>query len=158
MQIKVQTGTLKRTKWHECVIRFFLGGAVTVVAAMVAKEFGPAAGGLFLAFPAIFPASATLVEKHEREMKEQQGLHRQECGRAAAALDAAGAVLGSLGLLAFAAFVWLLLPDHSPWVVLIAAGMLWFATSCCLWWVREHRHRIFGVPNRMSGPSGHRVK
>ena len=28
---------------------------------------------LFLAFPAIFPASATLIEKHEKEKKEREG-------------------------------------------------------------------------------------
>jgi hypothetical protein len=34
----------------------------------------PVVGGLFLAFPAIFPASATLIEKHVRERKEKAGL------------------------------------------------------------------------------------
>ena len=34
----------------------------------------PVVGGLFLAFPAIFPASATLIEKHGRERKEKAGL------------------------------------------------------------------------------------
>jgi hypothetical protein len=37
-------------------------------------EWGPAVVGLFLAFPAIFPASATLIEKHERQRKQRQGL------------------------------------------------------------------------------------
>jgi hypothetical protein len=41
-----------------------LGGVVTVVAGLLAKHYGPVFGGLFLAFPAIFPASATLVDKH----------------------------------------------------------------------------------------------
>jgi len=46
---------------------------VTAVAGIIANKFGPAIGGLFLAFPAIFPASATLIEKHEKEKKEKQG-------------------------------------------------------------------------------------
>ena len=153
MQIKVHTDTLKQTRWHECIIRFVLGGAISVVAALMAKKFGPTVGGLFLAFPAIFPASATLVEKHEREKKEEKGLHGNERGRDAAALDAAGAAVGSLGLLAFAVFVWQLLPDHSPWIVMIGAGVLWCIASCCLWLAREHRHKIFGVPHRVIRPS-----
>jgi len=159
MQIKVHTDTLKQTRWYECVIRFVLGGVISVVAYLMAKKFGSTVGGLFLAFPAIFPASATLVEKHEREKKEEKGLHGSERGRDAAALDAAGAALGSLGLFAFAACLWQVLPDHSPWIVMIGAGVLWFLTSCCLWFVREHRNRILGVPtHRVIGPSGHRVK
>ena len=59
---------------------------MTVLAGVIAKKFGPVVGGLFLAFPAIFPASATLIEKHERERKERKGLKgdaaslsRREC-------------------------------------------------------------------------------
>jgi hypothetical protein len=48
-------------------------------------------GGLFLAFPAIFPASATLIEQHERRRKQGTGGHGTLRGRRAAALDAAGA-------------------------------------------------------------------
>jgi hypothetical protein len=48
-------------------VRFALGGFATVAAGLVADLWGPAAGGLFLAFPAIFCATATLIEKHERE-------------------------------------------------------------------------------------------
>ena len=47
---------------------------MTVVAGLIAARFGPVIGGLFLAFPAIFPASATLIEKHVRERKEKAGL------------------------------------------------------------------------------------
>jgi hypothetical protein len=35
--------------------------------------FGPSIGGLFLAFPAL-PASATLIEKHEKHKKEENGV------------------------------------------------------------------------------------
>ena len=47
-----------------------LGGVMTVVAGLIAARFGPVIGGLFLAFPAIFPATATLIEKHVLERKE----------------------------------------------------------------------------------------
>jgi hypothetical protein len=144
-QIQVHADTLKQTRWYECVIRFLLGGAITVVAGLAAKKFGPTVGGLFLAFPAIFPASATLVEKHERERKEQKGLHGSERGRHAAALDAAGAAMGSIGLLMFALLVWQVLPDNSAVLILIAAAVLWFMSSVILWLLREHRHRLFGA-------------
>jgi Protein of unknown function (DUF3147) len=72
--IKVDPSVLRRTKWHDYAIRFFFGGVITVVTGIIAKKFGPGIGGLFLAFPAIFPASATLIEKHEREKRESRGL------------------------------------------------------------------------------------
>lgn len=152
-QIQVTAGTLKQTRWYECAIRFLLGGAITVIAGLAGKKFGPTVGGLFLAFPAIFPASATLVEKHERERKEEKGLHGAERGRDAAALDAAGAAMGSIGLLVFALFVWQLLPDHSTALMLFVAGVLWFVSAACLWLVREHRHGIFGIRKQSSSLS-----
>ena len=81
---------------------------MTVVAGLIAARFGPVIGGLFLAFPAIFPASATLIEKHVRERKERAGLPGARRGKEAAALDAAGAALGSFGLAAFGLVIWLI--------------------------------------------------
>jgi hypothetical protein len=46
-----------------------------------------------LAFPAIFPASATLIEKHEKERKARAGIRNTLRGRQATALDAPGAAL-----------------------------------------------------------------
>jgi uncharacterized protein DUF3147 len=73
MIIKVKIATLAEGHWYEYAIRFVLGGLMTVAAGLVAATWGPLIGRLFLAFPAIFPASATLVEKHEREKKEKSG-------------------------------------------------------------------------------------
>jgi nicotinamidase-related amidase len=70
------------------MIRFALGGAMTVIAGLIASRYGPVVGGLFLAFPAIFPASATLIEKHQRERKKKAGLSGARRGKEAAALDA----------------------------------------------------------------------
>ena len=148
MRIKIDFATLKETRWYEPAIRFLLGGAITVIAGLIAGKFGAAVGGLFLAFPAIFPASATLVEKHEAEKKQEQGMHGEERGRDAAALDAAGAAMGSVGLMLFALMVWQLLPEHSTPLVLTGALALWFASSLAVWLVREHRHKIFGFWRR----------
>ena len=98
MIVRLKLSALRETSGREYLIRFALGGAATVVAGLIAAGFGPAVGGLFLAFPAIFPASATLVEKHVRERKEKAGLAGSRRGKEAAALDAVGAALGSFGL------------------------------------------------------------
>jgi len=82
------------------------GGIITIFAGMIAERWGPGIGGLFLAFPAIFPASATLIEKHERQKKTTKGLHGQERGTDAAALDALGTAMGSIGLAVFAGVCW----------------------------------------------------
>jgi Protein of unknown function (DUF3147) len=74
MLIKTDWSVLRNTGWKHYAIRFVLGGSITVAAGLIATEFGPSVGGLFLAFPAIFPASATLAEKREKERKGKKGL------------------------------------------------------------------------------------
>ena len=91
MRVKIDVSALKKTRWYEFAVRFLFGGLITAGAGIIAKEFGPGVGGLFLAFPAIFPAGATLIEKHEKQKKERAGLHGSARGRKAAAIDAAGA-------------------------------------------------------------------
>jgi len=135
--IKLSASGLRQTKWHECLIRLLLGGAITAIAGIIAKKFGPALGGLFLAFPAIFPASATLIEKHEKQKKEHHGVHGTMRGRDAAGVDAAGAAIGSIGLLTFALLVWNLIPRHSGWSVLTGASLAWFAVSFLVWRIRK---------------------
>jgi len=135
--IKFEWTAIAQSRWQEQALRFAVGGAITVAAGLIAKEFGPGIGGLFLAFPAIFPASATLVEKHERERKEEEGVQGAERGRQAASLDAAGAAMGSLGLLVFALVVWRWLPVHSAWLVLPLATVIWFGISLTAWVVRK---------------------
>jgi hypothetical protein len=133
MTVKFDLSALAATKWHEYAIRFFFGGAITVIAGMLAKEFGPVFGGLFLAFPAIFPASATMVEKHERGKKLEAGMSGSSRGRQAAALDARGAAVGSIGLACFAFAVWKLLVFWNPIQALSAALGVWLAVSVLIW-------------------------
>jgi hypothetical protein len=54
MLISLKGSALKETKGYEYLVRFGLGGITTVLAGVIADRFGPATGGLFLAFPAIF--------------------------------------------------------------------------------------------------------
>jgi len=137
VQIKTDLSGLQQTKWHEYAIRFFFGGLITAIAGMIAKEFGAVVGGLFLGFPAIFPASATLIEKHEKNRRQEHGLEGTEGAGKAAGLDAAGASMGSIGLLVFAFSVWQLLPRHSAWVVLTGATVAWLAVSVVVWHARS---------------------
>jgi hypothetical protein len=88
---------------------------------------------LFLAFPAIFPASATLVERHEREKKKKAGIQQTVRGRRAAGLDASGAAMGSAGLLVFAFLVSQLLRVWNAAAVLLTATGAWLAVSILLW-------------------------
>src|SRR5882724_9714123 len=121
MKIRVNLSALAETKWHEYVVRFLFGGLVTAVAGIIAKAFGPVFGGLFLAFPAIFPASATLVEKHEVQKKRRVGIVATMRGKQAAALDAFGAAQGSLALISFAVIIWKLFPrTNAPLALFIA--------------------------------------
>ena len=136
MRIKIDPSGLHETRWYELAMRFVAGGLMTAGAGLIAKEYGPVVGGIFLAFPAIFPASATLIEKHEKEKKEEAGLDGTVRGRKAAGLDAAGAALGSLGLLIFALLVKQFLVGHSSWLVLAGSTMVWLAVSLLLWLIR----------------------
>jgi hypothetical protein len=137
MKVKIDSAELTRVKWYEYAIRFLFGGAVTAIAGIIAKRFGPVAGGLFLSFPAILPASATLIEKHEIQKKRRAGIDGTTRGRKAAALDAAGAAMGSIGLMLFGLTVWQLLPPDHGSKILAGATFVWFVAAVGIWWSRE---------------------
>jgi hypothetical protein len=131
--IKADFSALRKTKWYEYAIRFIFGGLVTVATGMIAKTYGPSVGGLFLAFPAIFPASLSLVDKHTRKKKERAGMDGANRGRAAAALNAKGSAIGTLGLLAFAAATTHWLPNLQGWKALPIALAIWLLVSALVW-------------------------
>jgi uncharacterized protein DUF3147 len=112
--IRFSPSSLKKGRWYEYVIRFALGGAATVFTGLVSSRYGASVGGLFLALPAIFCASATLIEKHEIRKKMEAGLAGERRGQQAAALNAIGAALGALGMLAFAVVFWLTVESSVP--------------------------------------------
>jgi hypothetical protein len=136
MIVQFNPSALRQTRWYEYLVRFVLGGAMTVGTGLIAARFGPVIGGLFLAFPAIFPASATLIEKHVRERKEKAGLAGQRRGKEAAALDAIGASLGSFGLAAFGLVSWLIIIESAAWALLLATAT-WLAVAMVAWQVRR---------------------
>jgi hypothetical protein len=109
-------GTVPR---RNIAVRFAFGAVVSVLAGLVGYGFGPTAGGLLLAFPAILPATLTLIEKEE--------------GDRPARADDDGAALGAVALVAFAAAGWLLLPDYGAAVALLAATGSWLAVAVGLY-------------------------
>jgi uncharacterized protein DUF3147 len=137
MHIEFDLSALHEIRWYQYAVRFLFGGLITAMAGVIAKEFGPVVGGLFLAFPAIFPASATLIEKHEKERKQEHGLNGTVRAAEVVSTDAAGAAIGSLGLVVFAVVVWRLIPNHSTGWALGAATFAWLAVSALLWDLRK---------------------
>ena len=141
MRIRINLASLKQTLWHEYLTRFLLGGAITVTTGLIAKHFGPVIGGLFLAFPAIFPSGATLIEKHERDKKRRAGIPQTIRGRLAAALDARGAAMSTLALAAFGGVIWQLLPLYNAAMILAGALAVWLALAILIWRILKLRAR-----------------
>jgi Protein of unknown function (DUF3147) len=134
--IRISPSSLREGRWYEYMIRFALGGAATVFTGIISSRYGASVGGLFLALPAIFCASATLIEKHEIRRKREAGLSGERRGQEAAALDAAGAALGALGMLAFAGvFLWLV--ERSVPAAFATASLAWIIVSVAAWFVRQ---------------------
>src|ERR1700761_2977641 len=128
-RIEADWHSLKETRPHEYAVRFVFGGLSTVAAALIAKRFGPGIGGLFLAFPAIFPASASLIESHEIKRKAKVGSDGRNRGRLAASLDSQGASLGCVGLIGFAFIVWRLVSSLNTSLTIAVAGMTWLVIA-----------------------------
>lgn len=137
MIVKADISALKKANWPEYVIRFLFGGLMTVIAGLVAKHYGAELGGLFLAFPAIAPAAATMIDQHAKEQKQRAGFEGHTRGRRTAALDMFGTLWGSVGLLAFALVIWQMGPAHSAWMVLPVATMAWFVGALSIWELRR---------------------
>ncbi|MGH7765174.1 MAG: DUF3147 family protein [Candidatus Dormibacteraceae bacterium] len=110
---------IRSHKFKDYAARFCFGAAISLVAGLIGMRFGPHVGGIFLGFPAILPASLTLIQK--------------KSGRTEAAIDSEGAVLGSLALLAFAGFTWLFAVNLGvPWTLVLALAV-WLGIAVLLY-------------------------
>jgi uncharacterized protein DUF3147 len=125
MKPKVSLAALKKTRAREYVVRFLFGGLVTAATGLLSHAWGPAVGGLFLGFPAVLPASLTLVQEHD--------------GRTKAVDEARGARLGSVALAAFALLVFAEIRAVPVAIALVMAAAGWLAIGSGLWWI-VHRH------------------
>src|SRR5205823_10431867 len=81
----IDVSALKKHSLSDYLTRFAFGAGIATAAAVVGAVFGVKLGGLLLAFPAVLPASLTLIERKE--------------GRGEATVDAIAATLGSIALI-----------------------------------------------------------
>jgi uncharacterized membrane protein (GlpM family) len=116
---EVDISKIRGAKGKEMLVRFGLGAAVSIVAGIIAKVAGARLGGVFLAFPAILPASLTFVQDKE--------------GTRMADLDAVGAVLGGLALLVFVAVAESMFTRHNSALVLACALAAWLVAISVLY-------------------------
>ena len=142
MLVHMSPSALKDGRCSEYLVRFALGGAATVATGVIAKLAGPSIGGLFLALPAIFCASATLIERHEIRRKRAAGLHGERRGKQAAGLDAYGAALGGLGMLIFA-IVFTAVVERSVVLAFACAAAGWLMASIIVWWANRKMRSVF---------------
>jgi len=148
MRIGLDVSSIQHLRLRDYAVRFVFGGIVTVLTGLIAGRYGPGVAGLFLAFPAIFPAGATLIEEQQREKKRRAGLDGTSRGRFVAGIDAIGAAMGTLGLIAFAIIVWRILPSHSSPAILSVAGMAWLAISILAWRIRKAMKKLKAARRR----------
>ncbi len=114
----INLGSLRSVRPRDCALRFAFGAGVSLMAALIARVGGEHMGGLFLAFPAILPATLTLLQK--------------EGGTSQAVSDAQGATFGAIGMVAFAASAALLLGHVAGWALVAAIGA-WAGVSLALY-------------------------
>jgi hypothetical protein len=111
---KLNPQGLKDKKPKDYLVRFIFGASISAAAALIGLKL-PLFGGMFMAFPAILPASLTLIER--------------DSGTAEAAIDAEGAIFGALGLFAFALVAAFGIKPLGPVPALIGAAIAWLVVA-----------------------------
>jgi len=114
-----ELGRLSHAKPNELAVRFAFGAAISVVAGILGKVVGARFGGTFLAFPAILPASLTLIQDKESNRR---------AGR-----NAIGAIIGGVGLVVFATVGEFALRSIEPYLAVLIALAAWIVVSLCLY-------------------------
>jgi hypothetical protein len=108
-----------KRKPTDYLVRFAFGAAISLAAGLIGMKFGPLVGGVFLGFPAILPASLTLIEK--------------KSGKDQAAIDSEGAILGAIALVAFAFVVALTVASWGVVTTLLVALLAWLGVAIGLY-------------------------
>jgi len=106
-------------RFRDFALRFAFGAGIAVAAGVVGAIAGERIGGILLGFPAILPASLTLIERKD--------------GRHEAAVDATGAILGSIALIVFAAVAAVSLARLPAAAALPLAAVVWLAVALGLY-------------------------
>jgi len=95
--------------------RAAFGAAISVLAGVIGAVFGARVGGLFLACPAILPATLTLIEKKDGKQPAEEDEH--------------GSIAGALGLVGFAVAGALVIDHGGVIVALLVAAVGWLLVS-----------------------------
>jgi hypothetical protein len=127
-RIEVDPGGVRQMDRKQASVRFAAGAGASLAAALVSQFFGSRVAGPLLALPAILIASLTFIA--------------DEDGVRSAIDDSRGAVLGGIGLVAFAVVAWQLLGSLPTWLVLVAATAAWAATSLLLYGLQRLVRRL----------------
>lgn len=117
--VGVDLARLRNLRLAEMAIRFAFGFAISVLAGVVTILAGNHIGGVFLAFPAILPASLTLVGDKD--------------GDDEAELDAAGATIGAVALGAFALTASALFVHVTAAITMTTALVVWVCAAAGLY-------------------------
>ncbi len=121
--VGLDVGKLRKVKGRDLLVRFAFGAGVSIGAGLIGMVAGARVGGMFLAFPAILPATLTLIEQKE--------------GNDKAAQDVAGAILGAAGLVAFAVTAAFTLGRFPAVPALLLATAAWLVVSVAVYLVVE---------------------
>lgn len=91
---------LKQIRPKDIIIRFLFGVIISAIAGGISSYFGPKIGGSFLAYPAILPASLTLIETKDNRIESRK--------------QAWGAIIGGIGLVGFSTIGSYLITNSNP--------------------------------------------
>jgi hypothetical protein len=116
---RAQVSKLGEVQAGDLLIRFAFGALISVVAGVVTLVWNPKVGGMFLAFPAILPATLTLIEKKDSKREAEE--------------NDEGAILGSVAMFSFAATSVCALSALAAGLALGVATAAWIATAMALY-------------------------
>lgn len=115
---KVDASALKDKSPKDFLVRFAFGATISLIAGLIGLKF-QLLSGVFLPFPALLPASLTLVER--------------DAGRHQAEIDAGGAIIGAFGLLSFAVVAMVAIKPLGAFPALGLATLTWVVVSLGLY-------------------------
>jgi Ca2+/Na+ antiporter len=119
MMPQVRPAEVGKHSLRDYAVRFAFGACISLLAGVVGLKFGARAGGVFLGFPAILPASLTLIQKR--------------AGKTEAAIDSEGAVLGAVAFATFATFIFVMVEHLGVIATLLVGLALWLLVAIALY-------------------------
>ncbi len=115
------SANLKQIRPKDIIIRFIFGVIVSALAGIISSHFGPKIGGSFLSYPAILPASLTLIQAKDSKIESRK--------------QAWGAIFGGVGLVGFSSIGSYLITSLNPLLVLSTLLLIWIIISVGLYFI-----------------------